>query len=403
MMKYRNLLVIWLFAGMATIAMAQEKVFKEIGGQVVIEAENFTDRLQNEDDEKLWTLIPDEEAGEPELEDFRVSGYLQVLPDTNENKNTPEQVGLAPYVDYKVELSTTGEYQLYLRWLGFSGNSDSMYGQIVELLDEPGGALEGGSAEPWYRYAQQGGTTFDGTGGGTGWNGDAAPNSNSAGGDNEPAVWTISQAGTYTIRLSPREDGCAVDALVLQLSSMDPVTDEGPPESPLANVEPEPLKLTRLNPSPDSPRGAFNKGISVSLLEGTTTLADGTLKLVLDGQDVTPTIEKNGDVVTASFSPEAFFRPLSQHTATVSFTDSAGNATTQSWTWNTRDYVSIPGSWKVEADTGKGGFRVRTHQIAFGRPGGNSIAAAEAQLAGEIVDPDTGDVAENLADDFGFE
>ena len=402
MKRYRYLLVVPLLIGLATTGSAQEKIYKEIGGQVTIEAENYSDRLQNEDDEKLWTLIPTEADGEPELENFRGTGYLQVLPDANENKNSPDRVGVAPYVDYKVEITQTGEYQLYARWLGWSGNSDSMYVQVVELLDEPGGALEGGSAEPWYRFAQQGGADFDGIGEGAGWSGEGAPNSNSAGGDNEPAVWTISQAGTYTIRFSPREDGCALDALVFQLSSMDPVEGEGPGESPLANVDPEPLKLTRVDPSPDSPKGNFNKGISVTLLEGTTTLADGSLTLALDGQTVTPTIEKNGQVVSASFMPDAFFAPNSPHSAKVTFKDSAGKETSQEWSWTTRDYISIPSAWKVDGNTSENGFRVRTHQVGFGGRA-NTVAAAEQQLAGGLTDPDTGDAAENLADDFGFE
>src|SRR5436305_6738231 len=47
------------------------------------------------------------------------------------------------------------------------------------------------------------------------------------------AVCTISTPGTYTIRISQREDGSALDAFVLQLASLPEPDDPGPDESPI--------------------------------------------------------------------------------------------------------------------------------------------------------------------------
>ncbi|PYJ93925.1 MAG: hypothetical protein DME23_25615 [Verrucomicrobia bacterium] len=50
-----------------------------------------------------------------------------------------ENVGFPPYVEYKVNITTLGQYQLYLRQVGFDGGSDSFFGQILEFAPpEPG-------------------------------------------------------------------------------------------------------------------------------------------------------------------------------------------------------------------------------------------------------------------------
>jgi hypothetical protein len=69
-----------------------------------------------------------------------------------------------------------------------------------------------------WRFRQQTG------GGGQGWDGIANPQDLGGGGE-VAAVFTISAPGTYTIRLSMREDASAIDALILQLQSLAAPTD----------------------------------------------------------------------------------------------------------------------------------------------------------------------------------
>jgi hypothetical protein len=65
-----------------------------------------------------------------------------------------------------------------------------------------------------------------------GWTGYAAPEHVDGTDADVPAVFTIDSPGTYTIRISEREDGTSLDALILQLSAMDPPAGGGPNESP---------------------------------------------------------------------------------------------------------------------------------------------------------------------------
>ena len=144
--------------------------------------------------------------------------FIKTLPDTGSNHNTPDLALGPPIADYKINITTPGTYRLWLLWGGFDGSADTLYARITEI-DSPG----------WYRYARDIGGNFE-----SGWHGDAKPEAVDFGGDEVPAVFVIPAAGTYTIRLSRREDGCAVDALMLQLEDLADPEYPGPPESALA-------------------------------------------------------------------------------------------------------------------------------------------------------------------------
>lgn len=215
-------------------------IYKEQGGRVVIEAEHFDKRTNNTTDMHHWAIIPDE-SGMPDTPadtgflNARGNKYMQSLPDSTgggQNNNAAAQVGTDPYMDYKVQISTPGDYRLFVRWGGYDGSSDSLYAQILELKKPTGPGPD------WYRLIGQitdndFNNTVDSTTGGPakGWNGDGTPEAVDAGGNEVAAVWTIPSAGTYTIRISMREDGSAVDALLLQLKSLPEPTDNAIAES----------------------------------------------------------------------------------------------------------------------------------------------------------------------------
>src|SRR4030095_15952194 len=78
--------------------------------------------------------------------------YIKSVPDSaggGQNKTAPGDVGTDPAADYKIQLTTPGTYRLWLRWGGYDGSSDSIYGEIVELRDGPGGKVN-----DWYRFAR---------------------------------------------------------------------------------------------------------------------------------------------------------------------------------------------------------------------------------------------------------
>src|SRR5262249_7080752 len=148
-----------------------------------------------------------------------------------------ENVGFPPYVEFKVNITTLGTYQLYLRQVGWDGASDSFFGQILEFAPP-------GPGPNFYRYAPDpdsgdfavliNAATDDPIGradpaNAIGWNGFAAAAPRVDGGGGEvKALYNITTPGLYTIRLSQREDGAAVDAFILQLASLPAPTNPGP-------------------------------------------------------------------------------------------------------------------------------------------------------------------------------
>src|SRR5262245_51991158 len=225
-------LLISLIAGLVSLALnLNAAVYKETNGVVVIEAEHFDSRTTNTDGHH-WAVIPDE-SGMPDtpadagFANPRGAKYMQSLPDSlggGINFNTVAQVCIDPHLDFKVQISTAGEYRLWVRWGGYDGSSDSLYGQILEVM------TPAGPGPDWYRFV---GTTTDFDT--RGWDGSGAPstdpaNNVGAGGDEVPAVWTLNP-GTYTIRFGMREDGSGIDAIILQLSSLPAPAIPGPAES----------------------------------------------------------------------------------------------------------------------------------------------------------------------------
>src|SRR6266568_6804235 len=218
-------------------------VYKEAGGRVVIEAEHFDARTTNTTDNHVWQIVPDEN-GNPNtpvdagFANARGGKYMQTQPDVLGGNlavhNTVATVGIDPHLDFKVQIGTPGDYRLWLRWGGYDGSSDSVYAQILELQTPTGPGPD------WYRYVGQALVAavqdFN-----TGWNGVAAPSADLAnrvggGGGEVPALWWIGTPGVYTIRLSMREDGSAVDALILQLSSLSDPDNPGPAESTIVGA-----------------------------------------------------------------------------------------------------------------------------------------------------------------------
>src|SRR5438477_3500698 len=127
---------------------AQGAVYLEIGGQVVVEAEHFDSRTVDTTDNHHWHVVPDDNTNpmDPLMDtpatyneliwtNARGGKYVQSYPDQaggGQNKNTDVSVvGTDAVLNYKVQIATTGQYRLYLRFSGYDGSSDSMHAQIV--------------------------------------------------------------------------------------------------------------------------------------------------------------------------------------------------------------------------------------------------------------------------------
>ncbi len=125
-----------------------------------------------------------------------------------------------------MQINTPGTYRLYLRWDGnnTSGNarnqSDSLFADIMQPKDGPGGGIADCYESVEFPDGSFAVRPWDGVGG---FEQSVAVSSNS------PMLWVIDTPGEYTLRLTQREDGAAMDAFVFQLSTFPSPTGNGPP------------------------------------------------------------------------------------------------------------------------------------------------------------------------------
>ena len=103
--------------------------FVEQDGVVVMEAEHYSAKVEGAS--HPFVLVPDDApftAGGTNSIFMNARGgrFLQIQPDDGQNKgNDISLVGTPPYMEYTMQISTVGEYQLYLRAIGWDGGSDS--------------------------------------------------------------------------------------------------------------------------------------------------------------------------------------------------------------------------------------------------------------------------------------
>src|SRR5437016_4543784 len=172
---YQFVLVCALGLGLSVIY-TKAAVYQESGGQVVVEAVHFDYRNFEFSDKPIprhFHIVPDEDnvtsAAHPWVDtgwnpmdpnmanmiaNSRSGHYVQIVPDDPADQlnkgNCPtcpnENVGFPPYVEYKLNITTTGTYQLYLRQVGWDGGSDSFFAQLLEFAPP-------GPGPNFYRFA----------------------------------------------------------------------------------------------------------------------------------------------------------------------------------------------------------------------------------------------------------
>lgn len=130
-----------------------------------------------------------------------------------------------------------------------------------------------------------------------------------------------------------------------------------------------------------------------------------TVSLALDGQGVRTEITRTGDLTSVLYRTQQPFESASSHTVRISFAGkvSAGNRQSNERTFTVDSYPALnPASAAAGSPPSNPGFRIRMTQMTVARGPGNQNSAenAERQLAGEIIDPDTGKPYGNTADLF---
>jgi glucose/arabinose dehydrogenase len=181
--------------------LAVDQPYLEAGGYVAGEAEFFHARVAMQGD--AWEEFAADAPGA--FSGARGSGYLRVLPDNGTNAGYPDN----PAVEYRIRIDSPGLYNLWVRWTGNDGDSDSLFAGIPELADGPGGNVD------WYQMHDNRTGSFDDDP----WDVWGAFEANAPEPVRMPMSWNIPTAGVYTLRFVNREDGVALDAWILQKPS----------------------------------------------------------------------------------------------------------------------------------------------------------------------------------------
>ena len=187
--------------------------YVESGGIVQGEAENFHAKANStvSPGTDAWVEVPTVAVQGATFEDAQGGLFFQCQPDDGTANAAFSGAGAGASVDYKIQINTPGTYRLYLRWDGWDGASDSIYAGILELADGIGG-----TNADWYEDA--GHTTSDFAQ--QGWDGLGQAEVNIFNPAQNAMTFTFTTSGTYTLRVVAREDGVALDAFRLQLTSL---------------------------------------------------------------------------------------------------------------------------------------------------------------------------------------
>ena len=243
--------------------------FIEENGSVTIEAENYDTSVVSSGQE--WQSVSDANASG--------STAMQALPNNGVNVG---DATTGPAMTYKVDFSTTGTYNVWIRTKGASGNDDSFHFGIDGNPISYGGYGIGDSFGNWV------------------W-------ANTITNTSTTLQVTINTAGVHEINIWMREDGVMVDKIHLSTGSTAP-TGTGPAESPRGSVIPV------SGVSIDQGDQTLDIGASVQL-SATVSPSDAT------DQTVAWT---SSDETTATVDNAGLVNAIAAGTATISVTTNDG-------------------------------------------------------------------------------
>ncbi len=280
----RKLLVFaLLFCGRMAPVLALD-AFQESAGQVVMSAERYDSKTPR--DGKDWVL-------ETSKTGYTGSGYVRAMPNTGAFRET-SSLALSPEMVFNVAFATTGTYYVWARGQAASGTDDSIHAGLDGVAPASADKLSGfGTGWTWKRDTM----------------------------DASPATIAVTSPGLHTIHVFMREDGVAVDKLVLRTSSSTTAPSNSIAESPRAPVGPPP-DIT-------APAGTVtinNGAAAINTRQVTLTLA------ATDNSGTVAQMECSNDGVTyAAAVPYATSLPWmlatgdGVKTVSVRFLDAAGN------------------------------------------------------------------------------
>ena len=187
--------------------------YSESSGVISIEAENYHHKGSNSSDQ--WTVYA-EGSGDGASFTGSNGSFLQVTP---VDFSQTDWTGGA-YVDYLIYIPKSARYHFSAKWTGFDERSDSLFYSVREI-DE---LIWSNSFSRWYQDSSHGSPNFLEYG----YDGLGEAEVNAATVAQNQIKFDFPEAGYYTLRISSREDGAAIDALRLERTDYDPLTEGSP-------------------------------------------------------------------------------------------------------------------------------------------------------------------------------
>jgi hypothetical protein len=159
-----------------------------------------------------------------------------------------------------------------------------------------------------------------------------------------------------------------------------------------------PAYVSVAQPLPGTLDVAPDARVAATLTKGATEIANSTVKMKLNGAEVTPTVTPTADGLVAAYQPSSFLALNTENTVSLTYTDSAGASTTSEWSFRTvASVTTLPANFATPAGSGQGsGLRVKMRKApdtdAFGVAFtlANTSARANQHLADQLIDPDWG-------------
>lgn len=147
-----------------------------------------------------------------------------------------------------------------------------------------------------------------------------------------------------------------------------------------------------VSPAPGSTGVAPEPRIVIELADQSTQVNQSSIQLTFNNSAATPAVSKSGNITTIRFTPTGTLAPGSTNEAVLVFADTGGTRQTNRLQFTVQNYYTIPAANAYPLGSGgEPGFRVRTAQNtpAVGTLP-NTIQRAEAQLAGTLINRETG-------------
>jgi hypothetical protein len=198
-----------------------------VGGTVVVEAENYDNKLAQGGKDWVFLSTPGGTGT------FSGAGYMRALPESGTTRDEPTHITLSPRLDYCIDFPVAGQWRVWLRGNDIGGGANSAHVGI-DNTDSP----------------DANDNRIGNSGGATGWGDGVWKWTRDANTATVPAWVTVPSPGLHTFSVWMREDSVIVDKILLTTDTTFTFPNNtvlGPAESARGSANPDPpmVSITR--------------------------------------------------------------------------------------------------------------------------------------------------------------